>query len=157
MKCPNCRKGLLFALLAGVSIAAATMNSLTSKTIPGAPGVPMPDYNWRTKKPVVKANVNAGPGIVTPAAGVRTPNPPAVVRLNDATIRVTIDPSGNTFSTGFAVQEVKSNKFVQADFTMGDKAVYRTFSQWGGDAGFTLKVPSGTVYLYKVYAKAGGQ
>jgi hypothetical protein len=150
MKHLKCRSGLLFALVAGVSLAAGSINGLSGALkMATVPGVPMPDPNWAK-------SVSTAPYKAPPLAnGLRQPGVPAIIRVSKDKIKLVIDPNGNTFATLFAVQETKSGKFVQKDGRLGASAVYQSFAQWGDDNGIVIPLPLGTAYAFKVYAKAG--
>ena len=143
------RQVFLFALVAGVSLAAGSVNGLTSLKTATVPGVPMPDPNWAKAKAVaIKAVVNA-----PLTQGLKAPGFPTIIRVSKDKIKLIINANGNTFATFFAIEETKTQKFVQADGSLGDKAVYRTFVQWGGDQGLAISMPGGTAYNFQVFPK----
>lgn len=87
------------------------------------------------------ATLAAAPGVPT-------------VTASTTSLTVVIDPNGNPASTTFAIYEAITAKYVQANGTLGDTAVWQTDAAWGGSSGTGVTgLTSGTSYVWAVKAK----
>jgi hypothetical protein len=104
------------------------------------------------------ASNSAGQSLSPETSVFTLANAPSAPTVNEGTsttlnVNVTGSGNGNPASTQFAIQESNSGSYVQADGTLGARAVWQTTSTWGTVtvAGLT----SGTTYGFRVKARNG--
>jgi hypothetical protein len=72
-------------------------------------------------------------------------------------MRITVNENGNPSTVQYAILEEYSNKFMQADGTLGAAEAWQTYAQWGGATGLTTaKMPDNYAYSLKAKAKNTG-
>ncbi|MBV5322498.1 MAG: hypothetical protein JZU60_01530, partial [Ilumatobacteraceae bacterium] len=84
-------------------------------------------------------------------------NVPAAPTVNNATatsMDVAVNDNGSPSITEFCINETGTTKFVQANGTLGDNAVWKTTTLWGIKTVTGLSV--NTSYTFKVKARNGG-
>lgn len=70
------------------------------------------------------------------------------------TIKAVVNVNSNPAATEFAIYNVTTNKYVQADGTFNTSAVWRTYTNWGGASGITTTgLTANTKYTFKVKAR----
>ncbi len=79
-----------------------------------------------------------GDGATTPfgpgTSACTLANPPATPTVNGATstsLNVNVNPNGNPATTEFAIHEISTNQYVQADGSLAASAVWQTDATWG--------------------------
>lgn len=86
-----------------------------------------------------------------------TPGSPTVSAASTTTVNIIIDTNENLISTEYAIFNETLGKFVQADGTVGDSAVWQTYANWGGASGIdNIDLSVGSQYSYKVKARSNG-
>ena len=79
---------------------------------------------------------------------------PTISNPTSSSILITINTNSNPVSAQYAIHETSTNKFVQADGTLGASAVWQTYAQWGGASGQTVSGLSiNTNYTLEVKAR----
>jgi hypothetical protein len=85
--------------------------------------------------------------------GLRPPGHPAVRVLSPTKILIVIDANGNTVGTLYAIEEALTHRYVQIDGSLGAAPVFRTFLDWGLDAGVVVTVMPNTRYRFIITAQ----
>ena len=87
------------------------------------------------------------------------PDVPTINVPDTTSLNVAINVNGNSDTTGFAIYERKGNKYVQANGTLGNLAVWQTQVLWETDAINTAKKVTGLSpdqeYTFQVKARNG--
>jgi len=84
------------------------------------------------------------------------PNAPMVNALSSNSLKIIINSNNNPPSTQYAIYNQTSGKYVQADGSLGNSAVWQTRNVWGGSSGIiNYNLLVGTQYDYLVKAKNG--
>jgi len=104
------------------------------------------------------ASNSAGQSLSPETSVFTLANAPSAPTVNSATsttlnVNVTGSANGNPASTQFAIQESNSGSYVQADGTLGARAVWQTTSTWGTVT--VTGLTSGTTYGFRVKARNG--
>ncbi|GAA4331592.1 hypothetical protein GCM10023184_23640 [Flaviaesturariibacter amylovorans] len=145
--------------------AAALQNPLTgnssqpvSVTVSGLD--PNVTYHYRATATSSAGTTNGNDAtFVSPAA---TPGAPTAGTITPSSIELTIDAAGNPAGTQFAIFETTTNKYVQANGTLGTSAVWQATGtgagEWGSQTGVSGKLraaslSSATSYNFQVIAR----
>ena len=81
---------------------------------------------------------------------------PTVDATSTSSITVIISANGNADWAEYAIYNQTLSKYVQADGTLGDTAVWQTRTLWGGDSGIINSgLSANTDYTYKIKARNG--
>nr|BDD44112.1 hypothetical protein 5 [bacterium] len=83
--------------------------------------------------------------------------------IDSARILLQLDPNGNPSYTYFAVEDSISGKFIDIfqgtlrfpGVTEDSSWAFGTYSNWGANGGYIVKVEPGTHYYFRTYAKDG--
>lgn len=82
------------------------------------------------------------------------PAAPTVSTPTQTSLRVILNVNANPADVAMAIFESTGSKYVQADGTLGDTAVWQTYSTWGGASGIVVTgLTAGTTYTFKAKAR----
>ncbi|MFH1012582.1 MAG: S-layer homology domain-containing protein [Candidatus Peregrinibacteria bacterium] len=90
---------------------------------------------------------------LTAYTAANTPGIPTVNNATTTTVDVTLDTNSNPSNTTFAIQDVASGNYVQANGSLSGSAVWQNNATWGTVTVTGLSVD--TSYTFKVKAKNG--
>ena len=107
-------------------------------------------YEFKVKaRNALNIETNFGPSASLSTIAL-TPGAPTVNGATVSSLNITIDANGNYPWTVFAIHEATTNKFVQADGSLGTSVVWQTNANWGLQT-VTGLLPS-TNYIFEVKA-----
>ena len=89
----------------------------------------------------------------------KVPAAPTVDSVRASTVNISINANSNPAITGFAIHETSTNRFIQADGSMGTNAVWKTASEWGSVQVTLYEFQNRTgnrQYNFEVMARNGG-
>lgn len=82
------------------------------------------------------------------------PGAPTVTASSTSSLTVVINVNSNPASTEFAIYESTTDKYVQADGTLGASVAWQTYTNWGGASGTsTSGLSANTSYSFQVKAR----
>ncbi|MFA6492866.1 MAG: fibronectin type III domain-containing protein [Patescibacteria group bacterium] len=85
-----------------------------------------------------------------------TPLAPTLQQSSSTSLKVIVNVNGNPSPTQFAISNESLGKYVQADGSNGDTAVWQDYATWGGENGITnTGLVHSTNYTYRVKARNG--
>jgi hypothetical protein len=85
-----------------------------------------------------------------------TPSVPTLSNVSETSVTVTVAPNGNPAATQFAIHDSIHDKFVQADGSLGNSAIWQNYAQWGGSSGVSVTgLTPGESYHFEVKARNG--
>ncbi|HID41736.1 MAG TPA: hypothetical protein EYP33_06250, partial [Pyrodictium sp.] len=88
----------------------------------------------------------------------QTPNPPALQVIDQTTLRLVLDLSGNPSYTEFLIHEATTNKYLDQGGNLVDTPVWQDYLSWGGSSGIEIKnLEEGKEYIFEVKARNGDQ
>ncbi|MDO8581970.1 MAG: fibronectin type III domain-containing protein, partial [bacterium] len=112
-------------------------------------------YTYKVKAKDVLANESSFTGTQSKYTLANVPGAPTVNSPTATTLTVIIDVNANPAATMFAIQEVGSGNYVQANGALG-AVEWQTYTTWGGAAGVTVTgLSTNTSYTFKVMARNG--
>jgi T5SS/PEP-CTERM-associated repeat protein len=104
-------------------------------------------------------NTNGEGASSTPATAytlASVPSVPTLTASSFSSLKLTLNTNANPASTNFSIYNSTAGKYLQADGTLGDIAVWQTYTSWGGSSGITMTgLSENTQYTYQIVARNG--
>ena len=75
-----------------------------------------------------------------------TPNTPTVLTPTTSSLTLVISTTANPANTEYSIYETTTDKYVQANLSLGTSTIWQTYSTWGSSAGATPAVGRGGAF-----------